>query len=64
VATTHISGTVSAQQVAPFATNIAQSFPDPAGLTDIDALLDLGENATAMVRQLVPDDINSRGGTT
>jgi hypothetical protein len=33
---------------------VAPSFPDPAGLTDIDALLDLGERAAATVRELVP----------
>jgi hypothetical protein len=35
---------------------VAPSFPDPSGLTDIDALLDLGERAAATVRELVPTD--------
>jgi hypothetical protein len=33
---------------------VASSFPDPSGLTDIDALLDLGERTAATVRELIP----------
>lgn len=43
----------SLPQVVPTAT-FAQGFPDPASLTNLDAMLELGENAVAMVRQLVP----------
>jgi hypothetical protein len=46
-----------AQQVGSTA-NIAQSFPDPSSLTNLDALLDLSEQAAEMVRRVVPADIN------
>lgn len=38
--------------------NTVPSFPDPASISDFDALLDLGERAAATVRELVPMDTN------
>jgi len=38
--------------------SLSQSFPDPSSVTNIDALLDLGESATTMVRQLIPSNFN------
>jgi hypothetical protein len=50
--------TSSAQD--PIGLEIAPSFPNPASLTDLDALLDLGEYAVASVRDLVPTHTDSQ----
>jgi hypothetical protein len=34
---------------------VAPGFPDVASLTNIEAMLELGENAVAMVRRVVPE---------
>ena len=44
----------------PFGLDIAPSFPNPASLTDVDALLDLAERAVAAVHDLVPLNVNSK----
>ena len=50
-------GTHPAQQPSS-AANLAQSFPDLSSLTNLDALLDLGEQTAEMVRRMVPTDIS------
>jgi hypothetical protein len=51
------SGTPPAQQVGSTA-NIAQLFPNPSSLTNLDALFDVSEQAVEMVRRMVPAEAN------
>jgi hypothetical protein len=39
------------------AVGIGSSFPDPSTITDFAALLDLGDKAAAMVKQMVPAEM-------
>jgi len=38
---------------------VAPSFPDPSRITDLDALLDLGERAVATMRELLPTEASA-----
>jgi len=49
---TAASGAGAAARTTP--TGVASPFPDPSRITDFEALMELGKNAAAMVRQMVP----------